>query len=97
MKNVLCRASRSTQPFVATLVKTIFAQPSAEEVGAQLARVIDQLEGRFPGDGPLEVVHQLTGSGLSFFQCALDRCHRSIGVCIEETMSPFWMIDDFTV
>lgn len=33
---------------MATLVRTIFAQPSAEEVGAQLARVIDQLESRFP-------------------------------------------------
>ena len=48
MKNILCRVARSAQPFVATLVRTIFAQPSAEEVGAQLARVIDQLESRFP-------------------------------------------------
>ena len=33
---------------MATLVRTIFAQPSADEVSAQLARVIEQLEGRFP-------------------------------------------------
>ncbi|GAB4250427.1 MAG: hypothetical protein Kow00122_07930 [Thermoleophilia bacterium] len=33
---------------MATLIRTIFAQPSAAEVGAQLARVIDQLESRFP-------------------------------------------------
>jgi putative transposase len=48
MRNVLCRVPRSAQPFVATLVRTIFAQPSAEEVQAQLRRVIAQLEGRFP-------------------------------------------------
>jgi putative transposase len=48
MKNLLCRVPRSAQPFVATLVRTIFAQPSAEEVQAQLRRVILQLEGRFP-------------------------------------------------
>ena len=48
MRNALCRVPRSAQPFVATLVRTIFAQPSAEEVQAQLRRVIMQLEGRFP-------------------------------------------------
>lgn len=48
MKNLLCRVPRSAQPFVATLVRTIFAQPSAEEVQAQLRRVIAQLEDRFP-------------------------------------------------
>jgi transposase-like protein len=48
MRNVLCRVPRSAQPFVATLVRTIFAQASAEEVQAQLCRVVEQLEGRFP-------------------------------------------------
>jgi len=48
MRNALCRVPRSAQPFVATLVRTIFAQPSAEEVQAQLSRVTQQLEGRFP-------------------------------------------------
>ena len=48
MRNVLCRVPRSAQPFVATLVRTIFAQPSAEEVQAQLRRVVEQLDGRFP-------------------------------------------------
>ena len=48
MKNLLCRVPRSAQPFVATLVRTIFAQPSAAEVQAQLERVIAQLEARFP-------------------------------------------------
>jgi len=48
MRNALCRVPRSAQPFVATLVRTIFAQPSAEEVQAQLRRVMLQLESRFP-------------------------------------------------
>ena len=30
------------------MVRTIYQQPSAEEVHAQLHRVIDQLEDRFP-------------------------------------------------
>ena len=48
MKNLLCRVPRSAQPFVATLVRTVFAQPAAEEVQAQLDRVIMQLQDRFP-------------------------------------------------
>lgn len=48
MKNLLCRVPRSAQPFVATLVRTIFAQPSVAEVQAQLERVIVQREARFP-------------------------------------------------
>jgi putative transposase len=48
MKNLLCRVPRSAQPFVAMPPRTIFAQPSAEEVQAQLRRVTQQLEGRFP-------------------------------------------------
>lgn len=46
-RNLLTRVPRSAQPLVATLVRSIFAQPSAEEVWAQHRRVVEQLEDRF--------------------------------------------------
>ncbi|MGV8084413.1 MAG: transposase [Coriobacteriia bacterium] len=48
MRNTLCRMPKSAQPFVATLIRTIFVQPDAKEVAAQLTRVAGQLENRFP-------------------------------------------------
>jgi putative transposase len=47
-RNLLTRVARSHQPMVATLVRSIFAQGSSEEVWAQHARVVGQLEARFP-------------------------------------------------
>ena len=47
-RNLLTRVPKSAQPFVATLVRSIFDQASAEEVWAQHARVVAQLESRFP-------------------------------------------------
>ncbi|MCA1704368.1 MAG: IS256 family transposase [Actinobacteria bacterium] len=47
-RNVLAKVPRSAQPFVAPLVRSIFEQASKEEVWAQHARVVDQLELRFP-------------------------------------------------
>jgi transposase-like protein len=47
-RNLLTRVPRSHQPMVATLVRSIFAQGSADEVWAQHGRVVDQLEARFP-------------------------------------------------
>ena len=48
MRNLLSKVPRSAQPFVATLVRTVFAQPDSESTWAQLDRVVDQLQGRFP-------------------------------------------------
>jgi len=48
MRNLLTRVPKSAQSFVATMVRTIFAQPDAQTVREQHARVLAQLEGRFP-------------------------------------------------
>ncbi len=48
MRNLLAKVPRSAGPFVATLVRSIFAQPDAEAVWAQFRRVVDQLTERFP-------------------------------------------------
>lgn len=44
MRNLLTKVPKSTQPFVATLVRSIFAQPDAESVREQYRRVVDQLK-----------------------------------------------------
>ena len=48
MRNLLTRVPKSAQSFVATMVRTIFAQPDSETVYEQYRRIVDQLEGRFP-------------------------------------------------
>ena len=48
MTNLLTRVPRSAQPWVATMVRTIYQQPSAEEVHSQLEKVVEQLSDRFP-------------------------------------------------
>jgi putative transposase len=53
MRNLLTRVPKSAQAMVATLVRTIFAQPDAESVWAQHARVVDQLTERFPAAAEL--------------------------------------------
>ena len=47
MRNLLTRVPKSAQALVATLVRTIFAQPDAEQTWAQHARVVEQLTERF--------------------------------------------------
>jgi putative transposase len=48
MRNLLTRVPKAAGPFVATLVRSIFAQPDAVAVHAQFARVLDQLTDQFP-------------------------------------------------
>ena len=48
MRNLLTRVPKSAQAFVATMVRTIFAQPDAATVREQHARIVAQLESRFP-------------------------------------------------
>ena len=55
MRNLLTKVPKASQSMVATLVRTIFEQPDAEQVWAQHARVVDQLAGRF-GDAAAMLV-----------------------------------------
>ena len=48
MRNLLTRVPKSAQSFVATMVRTIFAQPDAATVHDQHARIVAQLQTRFP-------------------------------------------------
>src|SRR5437867_1631333 len=53
LRDLLTRVPKSAQSFVATLVRTIVAQPDAGTVDEQHARVVTQLEQRFPGAAAL--------------------------------------------
>ena len=47
-RNLLSKVPRSAQDLVATLIRTIFAQPDGPSTWAQLERVVDQLALKFP-------------------------------------------------
>jgi putative transposase len=48
LRNLLIRVPKSAQPWIATLVRTIFDQPDADQVTAQFARVVDTIAGKYP-------------------------------------------------
>jgi putative transposase len=48
LRNLLTRVPKSAQSFVATMVRSIFAQPDAASVHEQHGRIVAQLEERFP-------------------------------------------------
>ena len=48
LRNLLAKVPKSAQPWVATMVRTVFDQPDAASVRAQFARVIEAIEARFP-------------------------------------------------
>jgi putative transposase len=47
-RNLLTRVPKSAQPWVSTLVRTIFEQPDAASVRSQHAQVVTALEAKFP-------------------------------------------------
>ena len=53
VRNLLTRVPKSAQPAVATMVRSIFAQPDAASVREQHARIVAQLEERFPAAAEL--------------------------------------------
>ena len=48
LRDLLTKVNKTSQPWVATLVRTIFDQPDAAEVSAQFTRVVDALEAKLP-------------------------------------------------
>jgi transposase-like protein len=48
LRNLLTKVPKSAQPWVATMVRTIFDQPDAAEVRAQFARVVDAIAAKYP-------------------------------------------------
>ena len=48
MRNALALVPKGTQPMVAAAIRTIFAQPDQETARAQLRRVADSLQPKFP-------------------------------------------------
>lgn len=61
MINLLARVPKAAQGLVASLVRSIFAQPDPEQVWAQHASVVDQLSTRFPEAAQLleEAAHDI--------------------------------------
>jgi putative transposase len=47
-RDLLTKVNKTSQPWVATLVRTIFDQPDAAEVHAQFSRVVAALEAKLP-------------------------------------------------
>jgi putative transposase len=64
MRTLLCRVPKSAQGLVATLVRTIFAQPDAGSTLAQHGRIVEQLQGRFPAAA--ELLADAAGDLLAF-------------------------------
>ena len=51
LRNLLTKVPKSAQPWVATMVRTIFDQPDAAAVRAQFGRVVDTIAAKFPDAG----------------------------------------------
>lgn len=64
MRNILTQVPKSAQNLVATLVRSIFAQPDAAAVATQHRMVVAQLEARFPKVA--EMLDEVSGDLLAF-------------------------------
>jgi putative transposase len=64
IRNLLCRVPKSAQGLVATLIRSIFAQPDAASTWAQHTRVVEQLSERFPAAA--ELLADAAGDLLAF-------------------------------
>jgi transposase-like protein len=53
VRNLLTRVPKAAQPAVATMVRSIFAQPDAASVHEQHERIVEQLSQRFPAAAEL--------------------------------------------
>lgn len=53
IRNLQCRVPKSAQGLVATLVRSIFAQPDAASTLTQHTRIVEQLADRFPAAAEL--------------------------------------------
>jgi transposase-like protein len=47
-RNLLSQVPKSAQPWVATLLRTVFEQPDADAAQPQMRHVLDALEAEFP-------------------------------------------------
>ncbi|CAL9448891.1 IS256 family transposase IS1512 [Streptomyces sp. enrichment culture] len=47
-RNLLSQVPKSAQPWVATMLRTVFEQPDTDAVKAQMRHVLDALEAKFP-------------------------------------------------
>ena len=64
MRNLLNKVPKSAQGLVATLVRSIFAQPTHKEVWAQHERVVNELGHRFPAAA--DMLQEAAGEILAF-------------------------------
>jgi transposase-like protein len=48
LRNLLTKVPKTAQPWVATLVRTVFDQPDTDAVRAQYERVVEAIEAKFP-------------------------------------------------
>jgi putative transposase len=53
-RNLLSQVPKSAQPWVATLLRTVFEQPDTDAVRRQMTQVIDSLQEKFPAAGEHE-------------------------------------------